>query len=173
VGNQLDKNTNIGPLVDSQQFEKVLHYIKRGLDQGAVLEAGGKRVGKEGYFVEPTVFSGVTDNMDIAREEIFGPVQSLIRFTDEDDVIGRCNASTYGLAAGVVTNQIGHVFRVANQVKAGTVWVNTYHVIFPNAEFGGFRQSGFGREGGVDGISEWTITKTVIVNTNPPLSSKL
>jgi len=168
VGDQLNPENAQGPLVDKDQFEKVLSYITKGKEQGAKLEFGGNRVGTAGYFVEPTIFSNVSEDMTIAKEEIFGPVQSIIKFSDVEQVIQSCNNTTYGLAAGVISNNIGNVFAISNRVKAGTVWVNVYHAVFPNAEFGGYKQSGIGREGGQDGIAEWTQTKTVIVNLSAP-----
>jgi len=157
-----DGTSQIGPLVDKAQYEKVLEFIESGKTEGAVLKAGGSSLGKKGYFVKPTVFANVNDQMRIAREEIFGPVQSIIRFSDPKEVIARCNNTEYGLAAAVVTEDIAKVFQIANSVQAGTIWVNTYHEVYVNAEFGGFKQSGFGREGGSP-VDEWTISKSVIV----------
>jgi len=172
VGYQLDKTVQQGPMVDKAQFEKVLHYISKGKEQGATCECGGGRFGDKGYFIQPTVFTNVTDDQIIAKEEIFGPVQAILKFNSLDEVVERCNRTCYGLAAGVVTNNISNVFSMSNKIKSGTVWVNTYHAVFPSAEFGGYKESGFGREGGVDGILEWTQTKTVIVQLAPP-GSKL
>jgi len=165
VGYQLEKDVTQGPLVDKSQFEKVLGYIETAKKEGATLNYGGNRVGDKGYFIEPTVFSNLTDNSTIVKEEIFGPVLSVLKFKTLDEAVERCNSTTYGLASGILTNNIANVYSFANRIKAGMVWVNTYHAIFPNVEFGGFKQSGFGREGGVDGINEWTQTKSVVVQT--------
>jgi len=161
--------SDIGPLVDKEQMDKVLKYIELGKKEGAQLEVGGNRHGNEGYFVQPTVFSNVTDDMTIAKEEIFGPVQSILKFDSIQEVIERCNATPYGLSAGIVTKDINTVFYFTKHAKAGTVWVNTYLPVFPSCEFGGYKQSGFGREGGPEGINEWTITKTVLIGITPKL----
>lgn len=158
-----------GPLVDEDQFTRVLSLINKGKQENAKLECGGARHGTEGYFVQPTIFSNVTDDMTIAREEIFGPVQSILKFDNYEDVIKRANKTPYGLASGILSKDVNVIFAAANQIKAGTVWVNTYLPVFPQLEFGGYKQSGFGREGGVEGISEWTQTKTVIIGVNPKL----
>jgi len=165
VGYQLEKDVTQGPLIDKSQFEKVLGYIETAKKEGATLNYGGNRVGDTGYFVEPTVFSNLTGDSTIVKEEIFGPVLSVLKFKTLDEAVERCNSTTYGLASGILTNNIANVYSFANRIKAGMVWVNTYHAIFPNVEFGGFKQSGFGREGGVDGINEWTQTKSVVVQT--------
>ncbi|KAL6066356.1 Retinal dehydrogenase 1 [Balamuthia mandrillaris] len=164
VGDPSAEAVEVGPVVDKPQFEKVLHYLESGKKEGAVLKTGGGKAfpDKKGYFIQPTVFADVTDDMEIARDEIFGPVQSIIKFSEMKDLVKRCNATEYGLAAGVVTNDISKVFELANHLAAGTVWVNTYHEIATAAEFGGYKQSGFGREGGCP-FDEWTISKTVVV----------
>jgi aldehyde dehydrogenase (NAD+) len=136
-------------------------YIESGKREGATLAVGGERVGDRGYFIQPTVFCDVQDEMKIAREEIFAPVMSIIAFKDMDDVIRRANRTTYGLAAGVWTRDIKKAHAVANSVRAGTVWVNCYHVLDPRAPFGGFKQSGMGRELGEYGLQQYTEVKTV------------
>jgi len=161
--------SNLGPLVDKEQFDRVLSYIESGKREGARLEAGGARQGTEGYFVQPTVFSNVLDHMCIAREEIFGPVQSILQYDNIDEVIARANSTCYGLSAGIMTKDIDTVFYFTKNVKAGTIWVNQYLPVHPTCEFGGFKQSGFGREGGPEGIHEWTVTKTVMINITPKL----
>jgi retinal dehydrogenase len=161
--------SDMGPLVDKEQFDRVLSYIEAGKRDGAKLEVGGARQGSEGYFVQPTVFSNVQDHMAIAREEIFGPVQSILQFDNMEEVIARANATPYGLSAGIVTKDITKVFQFTKNVKAGTIWVNDYLPVHPSCEFGGFKQSGFGREGGPEGIHEWTVTKTVMINIAPKL----
>jgi aldehyde dehydrogenase (NAD+) len=163
VGDPLDPGTDQGPQVDQSQFDRVMGYIESGRREGATLACGGERVGDRGYFIQPTVFSDVQDDMKIAREEIFGPVMSVIPFQDVDDVIARANRTNYGLAAGVWTRDIKKAHAVANGVRAGTIWVNCYHVLDTRAPFGGFKQSGIGRELGEYGLQEYTEVKTVIV----------
>ena len=124
---------------------------------------GGKRVGKKGWFVEPTVFSDVTDDMTIAKEEIFGPVMSIMKFKDIDEVIRRANASQYGLGAGVVTKSIDNALKISNGIIAGTVYVNCYDVFDANTPFGGFKDSGVGRELGEAGLRNYLESKTVII----------
>ena len=164
VGDPFDAGTEQGPQVDKTQLDKVLGYIKAGQSEGAKLNCGGGRVGENGYFVEPTVFSDVQDNMKIAREEIFGPVMSIIRFKGIDEVIDRANKTVYGLAAGVWTKDVSKALAIANNVRAGTVWVNCYNVLDTAAPFGGFKQSGIGRELGEYGLQQYTEVKTVVVN---------
>jgi aldehyde dehydrogenase (NAD+) len=163
VGDPLDPNTDQGPQVDQSQFDRIMGYIESGRSDGATLACGGERVGTRGYFIRPTVFADVQDDMKIAREEIFGPVMSVISFKDMDEVIARANHTDYGLAAGVWTRDIKKAHAVANGVRAGTVWVNCYHVLDTRAPFGGFKQSGMGRELGEYGLQEYTEVKTVTV----------
>lgn len=163
VGDPLDPSTEQGPQVDNVQFDKVLGYIDAGKREGAKLAFGGKRVGSRGYFIEPTVFADVKDDMQIAREEIFGPVMSIIKFDNLEDVVRRANKTMYGLAAAVWTRDIGKAHAIANRVRAGTVWVNCYDVFDPGAPFGGFKQSGIGREMGEYGLTQYTELKTVTV----------
>ena len=163
VGDPFDPKTEQGPQVDQMQFDKVMGYIESGQREGATLACGGKRVGNRGYFIEPTVFADVQDDMRIAREEIFGPVMSVIPFKDLDEVIARANRTIYGLAAGVWTRDIKKAHAIANSVRAGTVWVNCFNVLDTRAPFGGFKQSGSGRELGEYGLLEYTEVKTVIM----------
>jgi len=163
VGDPFDASTEQGPQVDQAQFDKVLSYIDAGKREGASLLCGGGRWGDRGYFVEPTVFADVRDHMKIAEEEIFGPVMSIIRFKDMSEVIDRANRTMYGLAAAVWTRDIGKAHAIANGVRAGTVWVNCYDVFDAGAPFGGFKQSGIGRELGEYGLQQYTEVKTVIV----------
>jgi aldehyde dehydrogenase (NAD+) len=163
VGDPFDPKTEQGPQVDQTQFDRVMSYIDSGRSEGATLACGGERVGARGYFIEPTVFADVRDDMKIAREEIFGPVMSVIPFKDLDEVITRANQTVYGLAAGVWTRDIKKAHAIANGVRAGTVWVNCYNVLDTRAPFGGFKQSGSGRELGEYGLQEYTEVKTVIV----------
>jgi aldehyde dehydrogenase (NAD+) len=161
VGNPFDKTTEQGPQIDKIQFDKVMSYIDSGKCEGAELLAGGGRAGDRGYFVQPTVFAGVQDEMKIAREEIFGPVMSILKFHDLEEVVDRANRNTYGLVAGVWTRDISKALAIANGVRAGTIWVNCYDVFDAAAPFGGFKQSGIGREMGEYGLHEYTEVKTV------------
>ncbi len=163
VGNPLDKNTEQGPQVDHEQFNKVMGYVESGKEQGAKLMCGGERVGERGYFVAPTVFADVKDDMKIAQEEIFGPVMSILKFKDMDDLIERANKTIYGLAAAVWTRDVTKALHIANNVRAGTVWVNCFDVFDAGAPFGGFKQSGIGRELGEYGLQQYSEVKTVTV----------
>ncbi|KAI5701599.1 hypothetical protein M8J76_009541 [Diaphorina citri] len=161
VGDPFDKSVQQGPQVDAEMFTKVLNYIKSGVEQGGKLEAGGKRKGDKGYFIEPTVFSNVTDDFKIAREEIFGPVQTIIKFKTLDEVIERANDTKYGLASGIVTTNIDTANTFAHAINAGSVWINCYDAVVPQAPFGGFKESGIGRELGKAALDEYTELKTV------------
>ena len=149
--------------MDSAQFDKVMGYIESGRTEGAKLVCGGERVGDRGYFIQPTVFADVEDDMKIAREEIFGPVMSIIPFRNVDEVVERANRTNYGLAAAVWTRDIQKALAISNSVRAGTVWVNCYNVLDARAPFGGFKQSGIGRELGEYGLQQYTEVKTVMV----------
>jgi len=161
VGDPFDVKTEQGPQVDKEQFDKILHYIEAGQKEGAKLMCGGKRQGDKGFFVEPTVFADVKDDMKIATDEIFGPVMSIMKYTDINDVIKRANKTYYGLAAGVVTKNIERALMFAHNIRAGTVWVNCYDVFSAAAPFGGFKQSGLGRELGEYGLRQYVEVKTV------------
>ncbi len=163
VGDPFEKGTEQGPQVDDVQFNKVMSYIDAGKKEGAEMMCGGSRVGDRGYFIEPTVFANVEDGMTIAKEEIFGPVMSVMKFSSIDEVVERANATMYGLAAAVWTRDIGKAHAIANRVRAGTVWVNCYDVFDAAAPFGGFKQSGIGRELGEYGLQQYTEVKTVTV----------
>ncbi|EDV33005.1 uncharacterized protein Dana_GF22728 [Drosophila ananassae] len=164
VGNPFDLKTEQGPQVNEEQMDKILCMINKGKDEGAKLVAGGNRPeGLPGYFVEPTVFADVKDDMTIAREEIFGPVQQIIRFSKLDEVIERANNSDYGLAAGVFTKDLDKANYLVNGLRAGTVWVNTYNVLGAQAPFGGYKMSGHGRENGEYALSNYTEVKSVVV----------
>jgi aldehyde dehydrogenase (NAD+) len=166
VGDPRDAATEHGPLIDRTQLQKVMDYIESGKREGATLLCGGNRVGEEGYFVAPTVFGGVEDNMTIAREEIFGPVMSIINFKGINELVERANATKYGLAAAVWTRDIGKAHRIARSIRAGTVWVNCYDVFAAEAPFGGFKQSGIGRELGEYGLHQYTEIKTVTMKVS-------
>ncbi len=163
VGDPFDPKTEQGPQVDEAQFDKVMGYIESGKREGAHMVCGGERVGDRGYFVQPTVFADVQDDMAIAREEIFGPVMSIIPFKSVDEVVERANRTTYGLAAAVWTRDITKAHAIADRVRAGTVWVNCYNVLDTRAPFGGFKQSGIGRELGEYGLQQYTEVKTVTI----------
>lgn len=163
VGDPFDSKTEQGPQVDKDQFDRVMSYIEAGMREGANMMCGGHQVGDRGYFIEPTVFANVTNDMKIAQEEIFGPVMSIIKFKDIEEAIHLANTTMYGLAAGVWTKDITKAHRVANSVRAGTVWVNCYHVFDAAAPFGGFKQSGMGRELGEYCLEHYTEVKTVTV----------
>ncbi len=166
-GDPLDPKTRLGAISSEGQLKRVLGYIETGSREGGALVAGGRRAdigtGK-GYFVEPTVFANVTPEMTIAREEIFGPVLAVVDFVDEDEAVARANQSVYGLAAAVWTRDIKKAHRVARRLQAGTVWVNTYNVYDTAAPFGGYKQSGFGREMGQHALDSYMQVKTVMVD---------
>jgi aldehyde dehydrogenase (NAD+) len=161
LGDPFDPATTQGPQVSEEQFDKVLGYIHSGCDSGAHMLTGGHRWGNRGYYIEPTVFDDVGDDMKIAKEEIFGPVMSIIRFDDVEEAIMRGNGTTYGLAAAVWTRDASKAHRIAAGLKAGTVWINCYDVFDTAAPFGGFKQSGMGRELGEYALRNYTEVKTV------------
>jgi aldehyde dehydrogenase (NAD+) len=163
LGDPLKAETEHGPQIDRAQFDKIMKYIGLGREEGASCVAGGERVGKKGYYISPTVFADVKDDMAIAREEIFGPVVSALRFREIDDVIERANASMFGLAGAVWTKDIDKANRVSSRLKAGTVWVNCYNIVDPAAPFGGFKMSGVGRELSAEALNAYTETKAVTV----------
>jgi len=166
IGPGIDPVTQMGPLVSKTQMERVLGYIQTGSNEGARLLAGGGRpegLGS-GYFVKPTVFADVDGSMRIAREEIFGPVVAAIPFSDEEDLVAKANSTIYGLVAGVWTNNVARAHRVAHALKAGTVYVNCYHIVDPVTPWGGYKQSGWGRELGPYALDLYTEVKNVIVD---------
>ncbi|MHB8669466.1 MAG: aldehyde dehydrogenase family protein [Acidimicrobiales bacterium] len=164
-GDPFDPETTSGPIINTRQLDRVMGYIGAGQEQGARLVLGGDRPGGEmasGNYVNPTLFADVDNTMKIAREEIFGPVLSVIPFSDEDEAIRIANDSPYGLGAGVYTSDVKRAFRVARAIRAGTVGVNDY-AVSPNTPFGGYKTSGLGREGGFAAIEAFTELKTVFV----------
>ncbi|XP_053996307.1 aldehyde dehydrogenase, mitochondrial [Hylaeus anthracinus] len=166
VGDPFDSNVEQGPQIDQEQSDKILCMIKSGKEQGAQLVAGGTRVGDKGYFIAPTVFANVKDDMTIAKEEIFGPVQQILKFSSLNEVINRANATDYGLAAAVFTKDIDKANYIVQGLRAGTVWVNTYNALAPQVPFGGYKMSGHGREQGKYGLEAYTEVKSVIVKVN-------
>jgi betaine-aldehyde dehydrogenase len=167
IGNPLDPLTQVGSLISEEHMEKVLGYIARGRAEGAHVVIGGYRVTTgdlaNGFFVAPTVFVECHDDMAIAREEIFGPVMTVLTFDDEDEVIARANATEYGLSAGVFTNDLTRGHRMIAQLQAGTCWINHYNVTPIEMPFGGMKMSGLGRENGRAAIEHYTQLKSVYV----------
>jgi aldehyde dehydrogenase (NAD+) len=164
IGDPFDLQTEQGPQISQVQLDRVLNYIEVGIREGANLQHGGNRVGDRGFFIEPTVFSTVQDSMKIAQEEIFGPVMSIIKFQDIEEVINRANNTKYGLAGAVWTKDIAKAHAIAHRLRAGTVWLNCYDALDAAAPFGGFKQSGIGRELGEYGLLAYTQVKTVTAN---------
>jgi acyl-CoA reductase-like NAD-dependent aldehyde dehydrogenase len=165
IGDPLEKGTRIGAVVSEQQMETVLDYIRKGVEEGARVVAGGGRADIEpGYFVKPTVFDDVTSDMTIAREEIFGPVLATLTFDGVEEAIERANDSMYGLAAAVWTSDVKKAHYVASRLKAGTVWINTYNLYDPASPFGGYKESGYGRDLGRHALEGYTQVKSVWVN---------
>lgn len=161
VGDPFD-DVDQGPQQNEDQFNKVLRYIDSGKKEGAPLLLGGNRIGNEGYFVEPTVFGDVKDDMKISREEIFGPVMQIAKFKDIEEVIKRSNDTNYGLAAGIMTRNIDTAHHVSRALKAGTVWINCYDVFDSSIPFGGYKNSGIGRVKGSYALENFTQVKSVV-----------
>lgn len=169
VGMPLDEATHMGPQSSDEQLRKTLSYVDLGQAEGAQLVTGGRRITSEGfadgYFVQPTVFAGVSNQMRIAREEIFGPVASLIPFDGEEEAVAIANDTNYGLTAGLWSRDLGRAHRVAAKIRAGIVWVNTYRYIRWTTPYGGFKASGWGRENGVEALDSYLETRTTVVST--------
>jgi len=168
VGDPFSHDTFQGPQVSQIQFDRIMGYIESGKSQGATVALGGERHGSEGYFIKPTVFTDVKPDMKIIQEEIFGPVVAIAKFEDEDDIIRQANDSVYGLAAAVFSRDVSRALGVAHKLHAGTVWVNCYNKLNNQMPFGGFKQSGIGRELGEYALSNYTQVKSVHVNLTEP-----
>lgn len=172
MGDPMDAGTQVGPITTRPQYQKVLDYISIARSEGAAVALGGGPADRpecgDGWFVEPTIFTGVDNGMRIAQEEVFGPVLAVIPFDDEEDAIRIANDSHYGLGAGVWTQDIGRAFRMSERIQSGTVWVNVYRAVSFMAPFGGVKDSGIGRENGIHAMDEYLETKTVWINTGAP-----
>lgn len=165
LGHGMNPETEMGPLVSEKQQNTVLRYIEIGKKEGARLVAGGEKASEKGFFVQPTIFADVKDEMTIAREEIFGPVMAIFAFDTVEEVIRRANNSEYGLAASIWTSHIKNAHYIASKLKAGTVWINDFGLEWETMPFGGYKQSGIGREmGGEYGLANYTEVKSVFVN---------
>jgi aldehyde dehydrogenase (NAD+) len=166
LGDPLDEATQVGPIASRAEFDKVMKYIESGKQSSARLVAGGntRKINGKGLFIEPTVFANASNDLKISREEIFGPVIPIIPFEDEAEAIRIANDTPYGLASGIQTGNLGRALRLADRIRAGTVWLNTWHKYHPNAPFGGYKMSGYGREQGAEALESYTQYKTIWAN---------
>jgi aldehyde dehydrogenase (NAD+) len=169
VGDPFKEDTFQGPQVSKLQYDRIMAYIEEGKKEGAKVEVGGERHGDKGYFIQPTIFSGVTPEMKIMKEEIFGPVCSIAKFKTIEDAIATGNHTTYGLAAAVHTTNLNTAIKVANSINAGTVWVNAYNMLHHQVPFGGYKESGIGRELGEAALANYTQTKSVAIRLGDAL----
>ncbi|KAI0353209.1 aldehyde dehydrogenase [Trametes cingulata] len=170
VGDPFEPDVFQGPQVSQQQYDRIMGYIESGKKDGAKVVTGGERLGEEGYYIKPTVFTDTKPNMKIVQEEIFGPVCVVIKFKDDDDIIAQANDTIYGLAASVYSQNVTRALSTAHKIRAGTVWVNTANMLYPNIPFGGYKQSGIGRELGEYALANYTAVKAVQVNLHISLS---
>jgi len=175
LGDPLDPATQIGPIASKAEFDKVLRYVDAGKQSQARLTAGGnaRKIDGRGLFIEATVFADAKNEDKISREEIFGPVLPVIAFEGEDEAVRIANDTPYGLASGIQTGDMGRALRLADRIKAGTVWLNTWHKYHPNAPFGGYKKSGYGREQGAEALESYTQYKTVWANLGAPHADPL
>ncbi len=164
IGDPMDKKTDVGPVINKKQFDTVMDYIKTGKEEGAEILTGGKRSGDKGFYIEPTVFINANNKMKISQEEIFGPVVTLIKFKNDDEAVEIANDSIYGLAGAVWSGNDERAMDMAKKIRAGTVWINEYHLLSDRAPFGGYKQSGIGREFGLDGLKEYTEAKHIHID---------
>jgi aldehyde dehydrogenase (NAD+) len=164
IGDPMDKKTDVGPVINKKQFDSVMAYIKTGKEEGAEILTGGNRYGEKGYYIEPTVFINCDNKMKISQEEIFGPVVTLIKFKDDDEAVRIANESIYGLGGAVWSGNDERALSVAKRLRTGTVWINEYHLLSDRAPFGGYKQSGIGREFGLDGLKEYTESKHIHID---------
>ena len=166
LGPGLDPSSDMGPVVSAEQLERISRYVGIGQEEGAELVLGGNRQGDRGYFHEPTVFTSVRNDMRIAQEEIFGPVMSVLRFSDDDEAFALANDIQYGLAAGVWTSDLNRALRATRALRTGTVWVNTYQMVYPTVSYGGVKLSGHGRNLGMASLDEFSQTKSIWMKVN-------
>jgi aldehyde dehydrogenase (NAD+) len=166
LGDPMDPKTQVGPIASKAEYDKVLKYVEAGKNSECRLVAGGgvRKINNKGLFIEPTIFADATNDMKISREEIFGPVLPVIPFENEEEAIRIANDTVFGLASGVQTRDLGRALRLADRIKAGTVWINTWHKYHPNAPFGGYKMSGYGREQGAEALESYTQYKTIWAN---------
>ncbi|CAI2174935.1 11192_t:CDS:2 [Funneliformis geosporum] len=164
IGDPFKGDTDQGPQISQIQFDRIMSYIEAGKKEGATLLMGGERHGKEGYYIKPTIFTGVNEKMTIMQDEIFGPVVAIAKFSTVEEVIEKANLTRYGLAAAVFTQDITRALQLSNELKAGTVWVNCYNLFDSSSAFGGYKESGIGREGGKYALDQYTQVKSVHVN---------
>ena len=168
MGDPFDESTFQGAQTSKAQLTKILKYVKVGTDEGARVVTGGERFGNKGYFVKPTIFADVKEDMQIVKEEVFGPLVTISKFSTVDEVIDMANDSQYGLAAGIHTKDVNKAIHVSKRIQAGTVWINTYNAFHQNVPFGGFGQSGIGREMGAAALDNYTQVKSVRMAIEKP-----
>ena len=172
TGDPMDKTSDCGPVINKKQFDSVMNYIKIGKEEGAEILTGGKGTDTTGFYIEPTVFINVDNKMRIAQEEIFGPVLVVIKFSDDDDAVRIANDSIFGLGGAVWSGDDERAMKIAKRLRTGTVWINEYHLLSDRAPFGGYKQSGIGREFGPEGIKEYTEAKHIHIDEIKDRSKK-
>lgn len=167
VGSGFDRGNLLGPLISGTQRERVMSYVEGGRSDGASVVTGGRTLGERGYFIEPTIFADIGEEMAIHREEIFGPVLVATRFDDIDEVVRKANDTRYGLGSGIFTRNVNKAHLIARRIDAGNVWVNCYGTVHPSLPFGGFKESGWGREMGAEAMQAFSEVKSVIIHLDP------